>query len=148
MISHQKKKRGPVDCDKSHLCACMIPNWYFESPVALVWPGPLFPGAPDPLYFSFNHSVMSFSKDNKGTIPVSCPAHDVAPLYSLTPPKEQTAIVKLPSHFLHLIKHSREKKNGNPVKSPLSPMSKMAGQIILIITTASPQCKAFFGCCI
>ena len=27
-------------------------------------------------------------------------------------------------------------------------MSKMAGQMILIITTASPQCKALFGCCI
>ena len=23
------------NCDKSHLCACMIPNWPFESPVAL-----------------------------------------------------------------------------------------------------------------
>ena len=125
----------------------MIPNWYFESPVALVWPGlPLAPHAPDPLYFSFNHSVMSFSQDNKGAIPDLCPAHDVAPHWSLTPPKGQTAIVKLPLNFLHLIKHSREKKNGNPVKSPLSLMSKMAGQMMLIITIASPQCKALFGC--
>ena len=125
----------------------MIPNWSFESPVGLVWPGlPLSPDAPDPFYFSFNHSVMSFSKDNKGTSPVSCPAHDVAPHWSLTPPKEQTAIVKLPLNFLHLIKHSREKKNGNPVKSPLSLMSKMAGHMMLIIPIASPQCKALFGC--
>ena len=59
-------KKSPMDSDKSQLCVCMIPNWYFESPVALVWPGlPLAPDAPDPLYFSFNHSVMSISQDNK-----------------------------------------------------------------------------------
>lgn len=87
----------------------MIPHWYFESPVALVWPGlPLAPDAPDPLYFSFNHSVMSISQDNKGTIPVSCAAHDVAPHWSLIPPKEQSAIVKLLSNFLHLTKHTHE----------------------------------------
>ena len=45
---------------------------------------------------------MSISLDNKGTIPVSCTAHDVAPHWSPTPPKEQSAIVKLPSNFLHL----------------------------------------------
>ena len=69
-------KKSPLDRDKSHLCACMIPNWYFESPVALVWPGhPLAPDAPDPLYFSFNHSVMSISLGNKlETILVSCSA--------------------------------------------------------------------------
>ena len=35
---------SPLDRDKSHLCAYMIPNWSFESPVALVSPGlPLLP---------------------------------------------------------------------------------------------------------
>ena len=86
----------------------MTPNRYFESPVALVWPGlPLVPDAPDPFYFSFNYSVISFSQDNKGTIAVSC-ADDVAPQKSLTPPKEQSAIVKLPLNFLHLLKRTRE----------------------------------------
>ena len=32
------KQKSPVNCDKNHLCACMIPNWYFESPVALASP--------------------------------------------------------------------------------------------------------------
>ena len=126
-------EKSPLDRDKSHLCTCMIPNRYFDSPVGLVWPGhPLAPDAPDPLYVSFNHSVISFSQDNKGTIPVSCGAHAVAPHWSLTPPKEQSAIVKLPLNFLHLIKHTREteeERDLGPV--PLSPMSKMAGQLIL-----------------
>ena len=119
---------------------------YFESPVALVWPGlPLAPDKPDPLYFSFNHSVISSSQDNKGTIPVSCGAHAVAPHWSLTPPKEQSAIVKLPLNFLHLIKHTREteeERDLGPV--PLSPMSKMAGQLILHHLNA----LASFGYCI
>ena len=35
-------------------------------------------------------------QDNKASIPVgSCPAHDVAPHWSFTPPKELSAIVKL-----------------------------------------------------
>jgi len=125
-------KKSPLDRDKSHLCACMIPNWYFESPVALVWSGlPLAPDAPDPLHFSFNHSVMSISQDNKGTIPVSCAAHDVASHWSLTPPKEQSATVKLPSNCLHLTKDTaKRKKNRNSIQSPLSPVSKMAGQLI------------------
>ena len=38
------KQKSPVNCDKNHLCACMIPNWYFESPVALASPVlPLLP---------------------------------------------------------------------------------------------------------
>ena len=138
--------KSPLDRDKSHLCACMIPNRYFESPVRLVWPGlPLLPDAPDPLYFFFNHSVISFSQDNKGTIPVSCGAHAVAPHWSLTPPKEQSAIVKLPLNFLHLIKHTREteeERDLGPV--PLSPMSKMVGQLILHHLNA----LASFGYCI
>ena len=48
---------------------------------------------------------MSILQDNKGTIPVSCAAHGVA---LLTLPKEQGAIVKLPSNFLHMTKHTRE----------------------------------------
>ena len=32
------KQKGPVNCDKNHLCVFMIPNWYFESPVALASP--------------------------------------------------------------------------------------------------------------
>ena len=38
------KQKSPLNCDKNHLCACMIPNWYFESPVALASPVlPLLP---------------------------------------------------------------------------------------------------------
>ena len=38
------KQKSPVNCDKNHLCTCMIPNWYFESPVALASPVlPLLP---------------------------------------------------------------------------------------------------------
>ena len=33
------KKKSPVNRNKSHLCACMIPNWSFESPVASASPG-------------------------------------------------------------------------------------------------------------
>ena len=62
-------KKSPLDRDKSHLCVCMIPNWYFESPVALVWP-----------------PLVLFA--------------------------------------------AKRKKNGNSVQSPLSPISKMAGQLI------------------
>ena len=52
---------------------------------------------------------MSISQGNKlGTIPVSCAAHDVAPNWSLIPPKQQSAIVTLPLNFLHLTKHTRE----------------------------------------
>ena len=29
-------KKSPLDRNKSHLYTCMIPNWYFDSPVALV----------------------------------------------------------------------------------------------------------------
>ena len=37
-------QKSPLDHDKSHLCAYMIPNWYFESPVALASPVlPLLP---------------------------------------------------------------------------------------------------------
>ena len=36
--------KSPVNRDKSHLCACMIPSRSFESPVALASPGlPLLP---------------------------------------------------------------------------------------------------------
>ena len=38
------KQKSPVNCDKYHLCACMIPNWYCESPAALASPVlPLLP---------------------------------------------------------------------------------------------------------
>ena len=32
------KQKSPVNCDENHLCAFMIPNWSFESPVALSSP--------------------------------------------------------------------------------------------------------------
>ena len=32
-------QKSPLNHDKSHLCAYMIPNWSFESPVALASPG-------------------------------------------------------------------------------------------------------------
>ena len=38
------KQKSPVNCDENHLCAFMIPNWSFESPVALSSPVlPLLP---------------------------------------------------------------------------------------------------------
>ena len=111
-----------------------IANWYFESPVALWYD--------HPLYFSFNDSVMSISQDNKlRTIPVSCAAHDVAPNWSLTPPKEQSAIVKLPSNSLHLTKHTRETEEEwelGPV--PALSYVKNGGPV-----DAWSQCKASFG---
>ena len=54
-------------------------------------------------------------------------------------------MVKLPLNFLHLIKHTREteeERDLGPV--PLSPMSKMAGQLILHHLNA----LASFGYCI
>ena len=123
-----------------------MPNWYFESPVALVWPGlPLALDAPYPLYFSFNHSVMSISQDNKGTIPVSCAAHDVALHWLLTPPKEQSAIVKLPSKFLHMTKHTRETEDEWEL-DPVPTLSYVQNGRPYDI--ASSQWKALFGYCI
>jgi len=73
---------------------------------------------------------MSILQDNKGTIPVSCAAHDVAPHRLLTPPKEQSAIVKLPLNFLHLTKHNRKTEEEWELGPLPALSSKMAGQLI------------------
>jgi len=61
-------KKSPLDRDKSHLCTCMIPDWYFESPVALVWPGlPLTPGRTWPLVLflqPFSHVYLAGQQRN------------------------------------------------------------------------------------
>ena len=138
-------EKSPLERDKSHLCACMIPNRYFASPAALVWPGlPLAPDAPDPLYFSFNHSFISFSQDNKGTIPVSCGAHAVAPHWLLTLPKEQSAIVKLPLNFLHLIK-PEEERNLGPVPTLRLPCPKWRASWFCIISMPWPRLVMAFS---
>ena len=59
---------------------------------------------------------------------------------------EQSAIVKLTSNFLHLIKHTREtEEERDPVHSPLSRMSKMAGQLILHHLNARPRLVIVFS---
>ena len=87
---------------------------------------------------------MSISQDNKGTTPGSCTAHDVAPHWSLTPPKEQSAIVKLPSNFLHLTKHTRETKGEWELGPVLTLSFVQDGGLV----DTSSQCKASFGYCI
>ena len=139
-------KKSPLDSDKSYLCICMISNWYFESPVALVWPGlPLGPDTPDPLYFSFNHSVMSNSQDNKlGAIPVSCAALDVAPNWSLTPlpPKGRKCHREITLEFLTpdktYLRNGRRMGTRSSPRSLLCPKWRASWYMI-------STCKASFG---
>ena len=82
-------------------------------------------------------------QDNKASIPVgSCTAHDLAPHWSFTPPKEKSAIVKLSwnrslSRILNTPdeKHKKFPQNRRRIGWELGPVptlskSKMVGQLI------------------
>lgn len=134
-------KKSALDCDKSHLCACMIPYWYFESPVALVWPGlPLALDAPDPLYFSFNHSGISIPQDYKEIIPVSCADNEMAPRWSL--------LITYPSKGIkchrEITKNTRETEG----EWELGPVPTLSCVQDGGLVDTSSQCKASFGYCI
>ena len=55
---------------------------------------PLLPEAPEPLYLSLSHKLISALQLSNGTMELSCFAHSIAPhgLSSPGPPKEQNAI--------------------------------------------------------
>ena len=110
----------------------------------MVWPGlPLAQDTPNPLYFSFNHSVMSISLDNKGTIPVSCAAHDVAPHWSL---KLLLQRIKVPSRYYPWISSTWLTKHTCKTKEDweLSPVPTLS----YVPVDTSSQCKASFDYCI
>ena len=132
-------KKSPLDRNKSHLCACMFPNWYFESTAAFVsWydqafllPQTCLTPCTFPLTiqsclsrwttkepFLFRAQPMIawrgtelFTYPSKGT---KC--HREITLEFLTPSWQNIPV--------------KRNKNENSVQSSLSPMSKMAGQLI------------------
>ena len=122
----------------------MIPNWYFESPVALASPVlPLLPRTPlNPSTCALTMQSWHYRKTTKDrSIPVSCTANDVTLHWSFTPPKEQSAIEKFSwNRSLSRIPNTPDKKqkkfprNGRRIGRELGPVptlfkSKMAGQL-------------------
>ena len=107
---------SPLDRDKSHLCAYMIPNWSFESPVALISPDlPLLPRT------HLNPSTCALTMQSchyrKTTKEASCflhsPWHDTALII-------YPSIENCPFFLFFFLSNKKKKKKNKQTNSELS----------------------------
>ena len=153
------KQKSPVNCDKYHLCACMIPNWYCESPAALASPVlPLLPRTHlNPSTCALTMQSCHYPKTTKEAFlflaqPMTwyCTGH--LPLQRNKVPlknyPETDRFLQFRTHLMKNRKNSRETGeglNGNSVQSPHSSSPKWRTSYLDVITSASSRCKALFG---